>query len=76
MALNYNAAAQALRGGDRLMITHPDPNLATGKTVYGLVGSGKTISATAYRKLRPNLRAARDGLFGEEMSQTFEWIET
>lgn len=60
-------------GGDRLMVTHPDPNKAAERTIYALASSGKTVSLPAYRKLAPNLAAVPDGLFGADMSQTYCW---
>lgn len=73
MAIGYQQAVNALRGGDRLMVTHPDPSKASEKTVYALVRSGRTVSLPAYRKLVDNLAPVPDGLFGTDMSQTFEW---
>lgn len=73
MALSYQKAREALDAGDRLMVTHPDPNKATDRTIYALVSSGKTISAPAYRKLYDNLAPMADGLFGTAISQTYSW---
>ena len=73
MAIGYEKAADALRGGDRLMVTHPNPNKFSEKTVYALVSTGKSVILPAYRKLVPNLAPVADGLFGADMSQTYAW---
>lgn len=72
MTLTYEQAVAAITGGDRLMITHPDPSKATDRTSYGLVVSGKNIGLRTYRKLAPDLIPVSDGLFGDDgASQTY-----
>lgn len=56
------------------MITLPDNRRADSKPVYGLIPSGKQVSEAAFRKLKPQLTACADGLFGAEFSQTYEWM--
>jgi len=75
MAIGYQKAVDALRGGDCVMITNPDPTKPGETPVYALRNSGRRIAGPAYRKLIPNLAPAADGLFGTDMAQTFSWVE-
>ncbi len=72
MAIGYDETLKRLGGGDRIMVTHPNPEKKAEKISYGLVNAGLTVSAFAYRKLLPDLEPVADGLFGaDEGSQTF-----
>ena len=71
MALAFRAATLAMGGGERLMITLPDPTKPAEATIYGLMPSGRRISAAAFVRLRPHLVAQSDGLFGADLSQTY-----
>lgn len=75
MALHYKAAFEAVKRGDRVMVTHPRPE-TTEKTSFGLVECGKPITAVAFRRMRENLKPVPDGLFGADMSQTYAWDGT
>lgn len=75
MAIGYQAAIAALRGGDCVMVTNPDPTKPGETTVHALRRSGKRIAGPTYRKLVPNLTPVADGLFGTDMAQTFTWVE-
>lgn len=76
MALGFAATSAALRGGDRLMVTHPNPLKPDERITYGLVTAGQRVSIHAYRSLvrGQHLAPCGDGLLGD--SQTFEWQET
>lgn len=76
MPLGYKKAVEELRGGARLMITHPDLRRPDSKPIYGLLPSGRQVSEAAFRKMKPLLHPCADGLFGAEISQTFEWRES
>lgn len=58
-------------GGERLVVTLPDPTKQHERTIYGLLPSGRRVSATTFQRLRPHLVPVGDGLFGVETSQTF-----
>lgn len=77
MALGFIETADALRGGDRLMVTRPDPLKPDDRPLYALVSSGRTVNSRAFWNLikSQNLVAIPDGLFGTDMSQTFAWQE-
>lgn len=76
MPLHYAQAVEALMQGERIMQTNPDAERPDQTVRYGRVSNGKTVTATAFRKLAEEgkIRAARDGLFPED-SQTFEWAQ-
>jgi hypothetical protein len=73
MVVHYQKAIEALSAGERLMFTHKNPNKESEKSFYSLIPSGKTVSARAVMKLRDSglIAPIPDGLFGDEMSQTF-----
>lgn len=73
--VGLSIAVAALQGGDRVMVTHPDPLKVTDKTTYSLVLAGRAISIRTFRCLAENLTPIPDGLFGAEMSQTFKWTD-
>lgn len=77
MVLHYAKAVEAMRAGDRLAVHHPDPMKPAEVTRYWLVGAGKAVSSVAHRKMLEgdHLVPVGDGLFGAEISQTFEWRE-
>lgn len=64
---------ERLRGGDRVMITHPDPEKVSDTRRYGLVKAGVNIGVRNFRAIFDDLRPCADGLFGTDGSQTFEW---
>lgn len=63
----------ALQAGDRIMMTLPDPMKISEKTTYSLVGSGRRVNPSTFRRLRDSLRPERDGLFEDGLSQSFCW---
>ena len=74
MALYFKATLERMAGGERLMFTHKDPTRESDKSFYSLIPSGKTVHPLAVRRLREGdlIQPIPDGLFGAEMSQTFE----
>ena len=74
MAVHYKKALDAMQAGDRLMFTHADPRRESDKSFYSLIPSGKTVHPLAVRKMREKdqLSPIADGLFGADLSQTFE----
>lgn len=62
---------KALKGGDRIMVTHPSPDKASDRMAYTLVEAGRSVGARTFSALRHNLAPMSDGLFGD--SQTYGW---
>ncbi len=71
MALHYSAALQALREGDAILQSNPDPMKPDDRPRYALVRGGKAVDRRAFRRLLPDLAPRMDGLF-EGDSQTWE----
>lgn len=71
--VSYERALQALRAGDRVMVTHPHPMKVSEVTSYTLLGGG-SLTPSAWQKLEPHLRPVADGLFGAFASQTYELV--
>lgn len=69
----YAEAVSALRAGDRVMVTLPDPTRATDVPRYHLVDGGGRVTKSAWQKLLPDLVPVRDGLFLDGLSQTYRW---
>lgn len=74
MALGFKAAFEAVKSGGVVMVTHPDPTKASGKTLYSIV-QGSQITEAAFYRLKKRLRHRQDGLFADT-SQTYEWNGT
>jgi hypothetical protein len=75
MALTYAQTVDALKGGDRIGVTYPRPDVASERVSYFLVSSGRSVRSTAFRKLHSEgrLTPSGDGLFGD--SQSFSLVE-
>ena len=73
MALGLAKTKAALEAGDRIMVTHPNPEKVAQKISYGLAGAGKVVSAIAFRRLLRDgeIAPVPDGFFGSDMCQTF-----
>ncbi len=77
--ISFDECLRRLRDGDRIMITHPRPDIASDKIAYGFVDCGKNIGARNFAKLNaprepegePWIEPVQDGLFAEADSQTF-----
>lgn len=63
--LTKSAVLDALRAGDRVMVTHPDPLRATDDVRYSLVQRGRAIGKRTWAELQPDLVPINDGLFPE-----------
>jgi hypothetical protein len=65
----------ALEEGDRIMVTHPDPDKPSEKTRYSLVEASRNVGVRTFKKLVSGgcIRPVLDGLFGD--SQTYEWSD-
>lgn len=72
MALHYEKARHALEGGDRVFITYPNGKKPNEKVTYSLIRAQKNITAAAFNRLKPDLRPAGDGLFGDSL--TYEMV--
>lgn len=69
--LGIKAAFSALKGGEIVMITHPVPDKVDRDVIYALHPSGRQMGKRAIAVIRPMLEPMGDGLFGDEISQTF-----
>lgn len=74
--ISMDETVRALRDGDRIMVTHPRPDIASDRITYGLVLSGKTVGSRTFHKLQQagNLTPVGDGLLSD-VSQTLGWCE-
>lgn len=70
-ALPYQEVVAALRSGDRIMVTHPDPFKVSEKTIYSLVQSGRPVGKRTWQRLVDDLEAVPDGLFADGAGQTY-----
>ncbi|PWE26703.1 hypothetical protein C4N9_20805 [Pararhodobacter marinus] len=73
MPLSYAKAVDALKGGDRIFVTNPDPMKSDDRQRFQLIAAGKSITRTQFLKLTDNLEPIPDGLFGAETAQTYRW---
>ncbi|MGA0540709.1 hypothetical protein [Neotabrizicola sp. VNH66] len=70
---SYASAVAALKSGDRIMVTNPDPSKAGDIRRFHLIGAGGGLTSATFAKLVPDLVPVGDGLFADEPSQTFVW---
>ncbi|MGS4945565.1 hypothetical protein ACVDG3_08805 [Meridianimarinicoccus sp. RP-17] len=70
--MKYTAAVEALKAGDRLRVTLPNPERANDPGEFYLERGGPVTAAT-FRRLVPNLHPQADGLFADGPSQTYTW---
>lgn len=71
--VTYSRAVQALKDGDRLMVTNPDPSKKGDIRRFHLIGLGGGLSSRTFERIRGDLTPLGDGLFPNEPSQTFGW---
>lgn len=69
--LGIEAAFSALKSGEIVMVTHPVPDKVDRDIIYALHPSGKQMGKRAIAVICPMLEPIGDGLFGDEISQTF-----
>jgi hypothetical protein len=65
---------KALRDGERVLVTHPDAFKAGEKASCTLTPSGRTVGVRCFRAILEDLRPVGDGLFGAEISQSYELV--
>lgn len=69
--LTHEQTLEALRGGDLLFITLPNPEKKSDRIAFGLVRRGAPVGKRVYDKIKDDLLPIQDGLFGDETSQSF-----
>lgn len=68
--LTQGKIMEALRRGDRIMVTNPDPMKAEDRIRYSMVSGAGSVRAATFRKILPDLKPQPDGLL-PEVSQCF-----
>lgn len=71
--VSYASAVALLKAGDRVMVTNPDPSKVSDIRRFHLVDAGAGLTARTHEKLKEDLTPVGDGLFQDELSQTFVW---
>lgn len=73
MLIGYDRAVAALKSGDTLFVTMPDPANPQDRKRYTLARGGVSVRATTFRKLFDDLAPVGDGLFGADITQSYRW---
>lgn len=69
-SLDFTKALAAVEAGDRVFVTHPDPDKPKQRMTVATLGGQRQITLTAWDRLRPFMSPVEDGLF-PGASQTF-----